>query len=414
MSQPTIVVAHPGAAPSIYELGSAVHRLGYRLRFETSFFYTGQGPLAALVRAMPAGLQAKLTRELGRRRFDAIPPECVHQHALSELAYVATARKFPHRPDLAAKVMQWRNRRFDESVAAWVRQNKPAAVIGHDTSALAMLRAAKSVGSVAILHQMIGHMAIGDAIVSEEARLQPDWADSLHAGAPQWLIDQCRAEAVEADHVIASSPYVRDTLIDVGAAPERVHIVPYGVRVDRFFPADRPRDDGKLRLIYCGQISQRKGLSYLLEAVKRLGDSRIELVLLGGMVGAGRGLAPYDGLYRHLRNVPHGEVPAILRDADLFVYPSLHEGSALAIFEAMASGLPVICTPNSGSMVRHGQDGLIVPIRDVTSLANAIGELRDDADRRRQMGISARGRALEFTWDAYRQRLGDLLTQVLP
>ena len=90
------------------------------------------------------------------------------------------------------------------------------------------------------------------------------------------------------------------------------------------------------------------------------------------------------------------------------VYPSLHEGSAFATYEALASGLPVIATPNTGSVVRDGIDGYLVPVRDVAALMEKIELLYRDAQRRAAMGAAARQRALEFTWRAYRARLAAL------
>jgi glycosyltransferase involved in cell wall biosynthesis len=287
-------------------------------------------------------------------------------------------------------------------------------VIAHDTSGLVTLRTARSLGSIAVLNQVIGHLSVGARILREEAQRHPEWADSLHADAPDWLIDQCQNEALEADHILAPSDYVKDTLIEIGCAPECIHILPFGVRLDRFKPSEEPkRNDGKLRLLYVGQISQRKGLKYLLEAVKRLADPAIELTLVGGMVGAGAGLKPYEGWYRHVPNVPHHEVQRLFQEADLFVYPSLHEGSANAIFEAMATGLPVITTRNSGSMVRDGIEGYIVPIRDPDALAECIAELRDDPAKRAELGENARWRSYDFTWDRYRADLGTILDRIV-
>ncbi|MEJ0070533.1 MAG: glycosyltransferase family 4 protein [Pseudomonadota bacterium] len=404
-----VLVAHPGAAHFIYELVNAVSMLGFKPHFETGFYYDDAGMLARLVGALPHRAQARLVRELGRRRFDGIAPGIVHNHAGLELPYVAAARLLPHRPATVERVLYWRNRRFDQDVARRIAHRPSDIVIGHDTSALRTLRAAKRAGAATVLNQVIGHLAVGDAILREEAALHPEFADSLHAGAPAWLIQQCRDEALEADCVLAPSDYVRRTLIEQGVAPERIALVPFAVRVERFKPPERPRQDGVFRLLYVGQISQRKGIKYLLEAVKQLALPDLELVLVGGVVGSGAGLAPYAGYFRHVPNVPHAEVQRLFQSADLFVYPSLHEGSALAIFEAMASGLPVITTENAGSMVRDGIDGYLVKLRDPSAIAARILELHRDPERRHALAANARQRAEQFTWGHYRERLGAVL-----
>ncbi len=409
-----VLIAHPGAAHFIYELVVATLGLGHAARFATGFYYDPAGTLATLMRRLPASAAAKLEREFKRRSFPGLDPKDVDTHPELELAYVATARLARRYPGLPDRVMHWRNRTFDRRIAARIRRERPEVVIGHDTSCLETLSAAREVGATAILNQMIGHLAIGDAILREEASRQPLWADSLHAGAPAWLIDQCRAEALTADVILSPSPYVTQTLTDIGVAPDKIRLQPFGVRIDRFRPAEQPRGDGKIRLLYVGQISQRKGLSYLLDAMARLGRSDLELVLVGGLVGAGRGLEAHQQYFRHIPNVPHHEVAELFRSADLFVYPSLHEGSALALIEAMASGLPVITTLNSGTLARDGEDGLIVPVRDVDALAGAITRLADDHDLRRTMAVSARARTEEFTWGHYRTRLGEVLSTAKP
>ncbi|HUA51416.1 MAG TPA: glycosyltransferase family 4 protein [Candidatus Sulfotelmatobacter sp.] len=408
-----VLVAHPGAAHFIYELVAAVAGLGFATHFETGFYYDDEGALAGLVAALPAALRRRVTRELGRRRFDGIDPAVVHHHPDLELPYVAAARLLRRHPATVERVLHWRNRRFDDRIARIVERARPAVVIGHDTSALRMLRAARRAGAVSVLNQLIGHLAVGDAILREEAERHPEFADSLHAGAPAWLIAQCRDEAREADCVLAPSDYVRRTLIEQGVAPERIALVPFGVRVERFRPASEPRADGVFRLLYVGQISQRKGIKYLLEAVRHLGRRDVELVLVGGIVGSGAGLAPYASCFRHVPNVPHAELHRLFQSADLFVYPSLHEGSALAIFEAMASGLPVITTENAGSMVRDGIDGYLVPLRDPAAIERRIVELQRDPERRRAMAASARRRAEDFTWMHYRARVGVVLDRLI-
>ena len=261
-------------------------------------------------------------------------------------------------------------------------------------------------------NQVIGHIASGLRILGEEARLHPEFADSLHVDAPPGLVERCLAEARAADLVLAPSDYVKRTLIEQGVRADAIRLLPYGVRAERFTPA-APRDDGVFRLLYVGQISQRKGLKYMLEAVRRIARKDVELVLVGGIVGTGAGLAPYREWFRHVRNVPHAEVHRLFQSADAFVYPSLHEGSALAIYEALACGLPAIVTENAGSVVRDGIEGYVVPIRDVDAIVDRIERLRADPERRRAMATAARARAEAFTWDTYRRDLARILDDVL-
>ena len=194
---------------------------------------------------------------------------------------------------------------------------------------------------------------------------------------------------------------------------ERISLLPYGVDLERFRPRADPARDGPLRLLFVGQLSQRKGLSYLLEALRRLPPGSCRATLVGPLVAEPAALAPYAGLFEHRPAVPHHEVHGLFAAADLFVYPSLHEGSALAIYEALASGLPVVCTPASGSVVQEGVEGLLVPPADAEALAAAIVALAADEPRRLAMAAAARRRAEDFGWDAYRRRLGAILERLV-
>jgi glycosyltransferase involved in cell wall biosynthesis len=93
------------------------------------------------------------------------------------------------------------------------------------------------------------------------------------------------------------------------------------------------------------------------------------------------------------------------RWADVFVLPSVCEGSATVCYEALAAGLPVITTPHAGSVVRDGLDGYIVPIRDSGAIAQKLERLASDPELLTAMAANAAARAREFTIARYAERL---------
>jgi glycosyltransferase involved in cell wall biosynthesis len=397
-----VLVHHPGSNHLAYELVAGLQAGGYACDFDTGFFYTPEGKAARLARQLPAHWRGRIERELKRRSHAQVDPARLRFLAWPELAYVALNRLgLP--PGPLSRVVGWRNEVFDRWVAARIRRERPQIVVGHDSSALLAQRAARDVGAVSVLNQVIGHIEAGLAIFREEGEHAPEFAETLTV-PPAWIIERCRIEALEADRVLVPSDYVRDTLIARGTAAERVCVLPYGVDIERFRPGPRPARK-TFRILFVGSLSQRKGIKYLLEAVRRLKLPDVELVLVGRMIGNPEAFAPYAGLFRHVPHVPYHEVHQLYADADLFVYPSLHEGSAFATYEALASGLPVIATPNTGSVVRDGVDGFLVPPRDIDALMAKIELLYRDPERRLAMSASARTRAEEFTWTAYRRRL---------
>jgi glycosyltransferase involved in cell wall biosynthesis len=404
------LVTHPGSNHLAYHLVAALQRGGYDAHFETSVFWTGRGMLARLLRLLPAGKRAALERQLKRRSNEAVDPARVATTPFPELVYLASTRLGVS----AARqldVIAWRNERLDRHFARRVRALRPRFVIGHDSSALLAQRAAQAAGALGILNQVIGHIDAGLEVFAEEARRAPEFAETLPV-PPQRAIAICRAEALEADRVIVPSDYVRDTMVARGVAEGRIFVLPYGVDVERFRPGV-PRDDGKFRVLFVGALSQRKGIKYLLEAARRAAIPNLEVVCVGKLVGDRAAFAPYADIFRHVAHVPYHEVDRLFQSADVFVYPSLHEGSAFAIYEALASGLPVVCTPSSGSVVRDGVEGFLVAPRDVDAIVERLALLHKDPDRRAAMARAARARAEHFTWGHYGLRLTEWLDRQL-
>src|SRR6185369_12893033 len=104
-------------------------------------------------------------------------------------------------------------------------------------------------------------------------------------------------------------------------------------------------------------------------------------------------------------HVPRASMPDVYRRADVLVLPTLFEGSAITVFEALACGLPVITTDHAGSVVRDGVEGFVVPVRDAETLAARIDQLASDRTLRADMAAAAWRRAREYPWSAYRERL---------
>ena len=374
--------------------------------YVTSIYYK---PRSLLSRTL--GLIKPVRQRLLSRQKDGLPNHLVRLHPFGELSYLAAVRIRPF-AKRASRIMRWRNQRFDKLVGRTIEQQRPAGIVSYDTCALRAFKAAKRLGILCVLDQSIGHWQTLAQLMWEEAELQPDFADSLPVDLPERFLAQCSEEALLADVIMAGSQYVKDTMVRHGVEPSRVAVIPYGADPERFKPVRRVAD-GRFRVLFVGQLSQRKGIKYLLEAVKELAIPDLELVMVGGVVGSGAGLGPYRDYFKHIPNVPHREVHTRFQNADLFVYPSLHEGSAIAIFEALASGLPVITTPNSGSVVADGVEGFIVAIRNIEALKERILLLYEQPDLRLTMAQNARRLGEQFSWTAYRRKVGDLLKATL-
>lgn len=141
----------------------------------------------------------------------------------------------------------------------------------------------------------------------------------------------------------------------------------------------------------------------------------VSCTLIGGMEPA---FAPiFDGykhLVKYIPQVPHHDLVTHYNQASVFVFPSLDEGMALVQLEALACGLPVICTTASGgdSVVDDGVEGFVVAVREPAALAEKIEKLATNSGLVQQMSAAARTKAIEFSWERYGERLSAFISTV--
>jgi glycosyltransferase involved in cell wall biosynthesis len=244
-----------------------------------------------------------------------------------------------------------------------------------------------------------------ERILADERKQFPTWEPGSYD------FDSVRREIPSGDLLLTASDYfvcpsefVRDDVVaHFGVPASRTVVVPYGV--DRRWLGLTPVPHLG-RVLFVGSAGLRKGLHYLAMAAQKLAvsDPRMEFRVAGDVTQT----IVSQPSCRHLRFL--GRVPRYLihrefEAADVFVLPSLAEGSAEVTYEALAAGLPVITTRSAGSVVRDGVEGRIVPERDPEALAGAILELTLDRGLRERMSIAARERARQFTWERYGERL---------
>jgi glycosyltransferase involved in cell wall biosynthesis len=216
-------------------------------------------------------------------------------------------------------------------------------------------------------------------------------------------------ESLLADKCFVASSFTKSTLIKQGVDKNKIIIVPYGVDAISFKNKIEYNMNGDLNLLFVGQVVQRKGLIYLLEAIKSLKTTRINLTFATRSNIDEVILRKYDGKisFRIIRNLDNIQLSSLMCNSDLLVFPSLLEGFGHVILEAMASGLPVLCTMNTAGpdLFISGNEGFIVPIRDSESISEKLDYILRNKKILIDMGISARKTAETFTWERFRQKI---------
>jgi glycosyltransferase involved in cell wall biosynthesis len=307
---------------------------------------------------------------------------------------------------------------LDRRASHWLQGNEVDIFHGWTHESLNTLRVAKEKGVVGIVDRGYSHPRFSKRILDEEFDIY-GVARKLEA-CPSWLkpYDHWRRELEEAceefelaDHVFVNSSFCYDTFVEEGFPKEKLVMLPRGFEAMRYRPAEKT--DPVFRVIFVGQLLVRKGLKYLLEAWERLALPNSELLLVGQMMDEIRPLlepALRRGNIRHIGFVP--DPVAAYQSASVFVFPSVDEGSAKVTYEAMACGLPVIVTPNAGSLAVDGEDGFVVPIRSVDALMEKILFLYENPEAARLMGQTGRRNIESYTWETYRESLVGLYRSI--
>ena len=260
-----------------------------------------------------------------------------------------------------------------------------------------------------MLFQVHPHPVSVRRILSEELAAHPDCRSSLEKewelALPEEDFERLSAEADMADKLLCASSFTRRTLIENGASPALIDVIPYGVDSERYRPAIRRPRSGPFRLLFVGTINQRKGIKYLLEALKQLGSAAVELTVCGRVVDD---LRIFQGFGPNVQVKASVSFPELLRayqEADLFVFPSVVEGFAQVLLEALACGLPILSTTHTAApdLIEDGIQGFVVEPRRPDLLAERIDWAATHRNEMEEMRVAARRRAEHFTWERFRQ-----------
>lgn len=256
-----------------------------------------------------------------------------------------------------------------------------------------------------------GEQIIAPAVVEQrEAEIQSErfkgWGDT------KFNYDLGRVGAIEhetwgrLDRVSCPSAFVRQGLIEQGIGEEQITVAPYPVDATRYAVPDRAGRTGPVTVGFVGKVSLRKGVPYFFEVAKRFSAKDVRFVMVGP-VGIDAQIAKDNqGDVELMGSVPRTQVAEQLEKFDMILFPSTCEGSAGALMEAMAMGLPIVTSLNSGTVVRDGHDGFICDYDDIDAMVERIERLAGDAELRLKMGRDARASVEQYNLDWYGEALG--------
>lgn len=408
---PRVVVAHLGAGLS-YAIPAAFERSGKLERFYTDTYIGDKPWLRALLGNIPAALRTPDVRRWMGRQSPDLRSRSVTSFDLFGIAYkwrVKSAGDANARFQIFAAA----GAEFNQKIIRQGGWRTADVVWAFNSAALELFEAAKEHGILRILDQNLAPHRVEGRLLEEEIALWPRWQRERLPDRDNPLIHRQEREWRIADRIVAPSRFVLEGLKEVGVPAEKCAIIPYPIDLSRFLPVKRPPLGGrKLRVLFVGTVELRKGVQYLLEALRDLSGRCVEARIVGPIRLQGEIVDRYSDVAEFSGAVPRMEMNRHFDWADVFVFPTLCEGCALVHLEALASGIPVVTTAHCGSVVRDGIDGEIVPIRSSEAIVRALEHYISDPSYLSAQQHAAESGRHRLGFERYADQLNKLVDSI--
>ncbi|MDA9297876.1 glycosyltransferase family 4 protein [Pseudomonadales bacterium] len=311
---------------------------------------------------------------------------------------------------LSSKLQESMHNRFAKTTASLISE-KDDVVIGLSSFMEESIISAKLCGVISIVEHGSLHISTERDILLKECDKHgyQKFGNWQHL----WMIEKMDREFTNADYVFCCSTLAKKTLIDKGVDESKIFSNPLGVDLNKF--NQHKNNSGPFKYLHVSNMSPLKGIQYIIEAFKMMSDLDCELWLVGPMPNEIK-------LQKLINSTPkviyHGyvsedELPAIYNQCDVFVHPSLSDGWAMTVLQAMASGVPPIVSDMTGAkeVVNDGSNGWVVPAGDKNSLYNTMLIAYNNKEELISMGNRASAFVNSgYSWDDYGKRLLDILS----
>ena len=348
-----------------------------------------------------------LFNELKRRKFDSEIKPYTHTFPYKEVGRIISSKlkiSSLTRPETGFfsedSVYKYSSKSASQVLA---KSRDVGGIYAYEDGALLLFKQAKEMGVRCIYDLPIAYWEVGRKLMLEEADRLPDWAITLAGGVKdsQSKLERKTEELSMADTVVVASKFVKDSL-PTFANSKKIIISPFGSpKINMTNPLERDNTI-PIRVLFAGSMGQRKGLGDLFSAIRLLNSPHIQLVVMGSL------LAPLKFYKNQIEFIyepprPHTEVLALMRTCDVFCLPSIVEGRALVMQEAMSEGLPLIITKNTGGedLILEGETGFVVPIRSPERIAEKLEWFLNNRNQLPAMSQNAKQHACNYTWEKY-------------
>ncbi len=371
----------------------ALQQAGMLMFFLTSIWYKPNSFPFNQLSLLPSTVKGKLKSFLGKRSHPLLEEKYTRQQVTPEVVRLAldvvTVKKYTEEMLYIHKTF------YDWRIARQLSKLKPDIFVGYEISCQYSFAEAKRLGMVTILDLAGLHY---EFVADQKKHLLGTKVDNW---VTKKLNKRKQAELNNTDYIFCISSLAKSKLIENGIEKDKINVIPLGADLSIFKPKVTYNSTGTFRLLYVGNVSKQKGVDVLLQALKELDRSDVELVIIGSVVDLNI-LTPYAGYYQLTSYLSHDELVEYYQQADIFILPSLLDSWGMVVNEAMACATPVVVTENVGSKELVTADcGWVVPPGSASALKVVITDALSNREKLETMGRNACRAVENHTWDSY-------------
>lgn len=411
-----VIVAHPGQQHS-FRTAAALKQGDILYQYCTTVYDSGNSFLMKILKRI---LPARELQRISGRKSALLDERDVTQFCEGAGLIEILLSRIDKKRHLYRKWHEWTAARFGRKVAHYAIAKQVDAVIMYDTTAKNCFEILqkKKPEIKRILDCSAASRLYMSRIYEKDAEICPAFAEKMMAERGHLTNENYRrwlqAELDATQYFFVPSDFVRKSLQFSGIENYRIYCCPYGANFQPALPVKKTMRDGILQVIYVGNVTEMKGIYYLLEAIKQM-NGRAHLTAVGAYDNSQHLFDVYKPYSTFVGRVPHEIVADYLKEADVFVFPSLGEGLSLSCLEAMSCGLVCILSENSGAndAIVQGVNGFVVKPQSVEAIKEKLAFCLSHYDDLYDIGCRAYETALQYSWEHYGEKLMSAVNDIM-
>lgn len=399
---PKVIVIHPDRQHSL-QTALVLQREGMLCKYFTTVYLKKYSLSYFFAAFAPSGIKKKFLKH----KQDGLDDSKVQMLCQKRMLFLSLASRFLSE----ATINKFRFRiirAFNKKCLAYCLKNQFDVLISYDTLSGSDFKELKNHGVKLILDmsapcfkEMYHNFQLDVIRHRDDSRVLELFLESKKA---KINLDKCEKELVTYDYFLAASTYTKDTLVKNNIDESRILVAPYGLTHN--VCANTENHNG-FTCTFVGSVTQQKGCHYILRIAEKMPNVTFNLV------GA------YDNSYSNIPNncKLHGyltfkQIEGVLKKTDLFLFLSLADGFGFAVTEAMAYGIPVVCSKYAGVRDLVKNNGWVVEPNDDKSIIDIINWCINNPDELGQKGLEARKVALSVNWETYSNLLTSFIKSI--